>query len=107
MMLYLYCHFMTSKGNFIFPLQFKCNTGRYSITLNVARQLRLFREHAPDAFNAAIKPDSVVFSKSRSKAFWADTKIRSKVSRIQWPTGQAALGLRLGVPKGSSSSTAL
>lgn len=47
-----------------------------------------------------------VFSKSRSKAFWAESNTLSKVSRIQWPTGQSSLGFRAGEANDSGASTA-
>src|SRR5436190_16534287 len=70
------------------------------------RQLAFFSPPAPEAFTAPMTVASVVFSRSRSNATWADAKTCSSVVRMQYPTGQAAFGLRAGVANGSQSSTA-
>ena len=69
-------------------------------------QMRLFLAHSADAFTVPITSAKVVFSRSRSKALWADAKTLSKVFRMHLPTGQAALGFREGLAKGSAFSTA-
>ena len=69
-------------------------------------QMLLFLAHSADAFTVPITSAKVVFSRSRSKALWADAKILSRVFRMHLPTGQAALGFREGLAKGSAFSTA-
>jgi len=69
-------------------------------------QMQLFLTHPADAFTLPITSAKVVFSRSRSKALWADAKILSRVFRMHLPTGQAALGFREGLAKGSAFSTA-
>ena len=56
------------------------------------RQLVFFLPQTPEAFTASITSARVVFSRSRSIALWAEVKTLAQVSRMQWPTGQAALG---------------
>ena len=68
--------------------------------------MALYLAHSPDAFTVSITSAKVVFSRSRSKALCADVKTLSRVSRMHLPTGQAVLGFREGLAKGSAFSTA-
>jgi len=70
------------------------------------RQPPGFCLQAQDAFTVSNTSASVVFSRSRSRASWADVKILSNVSRIQLPTGQAEFGFLDGDANGTVSSTA-
>ena len=68
--------------------------------------MALYLAHWPDAFTVSITSAKVVLLRSLSKASCADVKTLSRVSRMHLPTGQAALGFREGLAKGSAFSTA-
>ena len=75
---------------------------RWAPSAHVLRDF-LARNQVPYRF-LDIEKDSE--AEASVNAAWAEAKIFSRASRMHWPTGQAALGLLVGVPNGSQSSTA-
>src|SRR5690242_2819286 len=70
-----------------------------------SRQWAFLPEQVSEVFTVSITSARVVFARSRSRAFWADSKILPNASIMQLPTGHDALGFRAGVTNDSPSST--